>query len=91
MPQSLLPNIVQFIGQIDPFDKIPKSALRELSSSVQIIYLAKGDRFDLCESKYKQSLCIIRVGSMEQRKSNGVLRARLGSESIWFTFRYASR
>ncbi|NOH98944.1 DUF294 nucleotidyltransferase-like domain-containing protein [Vibrio sp. 99-70-13A1] len=87
MPQSLLPNILQFIGQIDPFDKIPKDALRELSSHVQIIYLGKGDVVDLCESGKEKSLYIIRTGSMEQRKSDGVLRARLGSEDLFgFTF-----
>ncbi|MDN3612958.1 DUF294 nucleotidyltransferase-like domain-containing protein [Vibrio gallaecicus] len=87
MSQSLLPNILQFIGQIDPFDKIPKDALRELSSHVQIIYLGKGDVVDLCESGKEKSLYIIRTGSMEQRKSDGVLRARLGSEDLFgFTF-----
>ncbi|MFA0350231.1 histidine kinase, partial [Vibrio sp. 10N.222.55.C6] len=87
MPQSLLPNILQFIGQIDPFDKIPKQALRELASNVQITYLGKGDVVDLCESGKEKSLYIIRTGSMEQRKSDGVLRARLGSEDLFgFTF-----
>ena len=87
MPQSLLPNILQFIGQIDPFDKIPKEALRELASNVQITYLGKGDVVDLCESGKEKSLYIIRTGSMEQRKSDGVLRARLGSEDLFgFTF-----
>ncbi|MFA0193554.1 DUF294 nucleotidyltransferase-like domain-containing protein [Vibrio artabrorum] len=87
MPQSLLPNILQFIGQIDPFDKIPKQALRELASNVQITYLGKGDVVDLCESGKEKSLYIIRTGSMEQRKSDGVLRARLGTEDLFgFTF-----
>ncbi|NGZ13396.1 hypothetical protein HGG78_06495 [Vibrio aestuarianus] len=48
MTQSLLPNIVQFVGQIDPFDKVPKEALRELSNHIQIVYLAKGEVIDLC-------------------------------------------
>ncbi|WP_299692740.1 DUF294 nucleotidyltransferase-like domain-containing protein [uncultured Vibrio sp.] len=87
MSQSLLPNILQFIGQIDPFDKIPKKAIRELASNVQITYLAKGDVVDLGESGKEKSLYIIRTGSMEQRKSDGVLRARLGSEDLFgFTF-----
>lgn len=87
MPHSLLPNILQFIGQIDPFDKIPKEALRELAANVQITYLGKGDVVNLCESGKEKSLYIIRMGSMEQRKSDGVLRARLGSEDLFgFTF-----
>tara|TARA_R110001583_G_scaffold8952_2_gene42243 strand:+ start:22492 stop:24435 length:1944 start_codon:yes stop_codon:yes gene_type:complete len=87
MPQSLFPNIIQFLGQIDPFDKIPKQALHELASLVQITYLSKGDIVDLCESGKEKSLYIIRTGSMEQRKADGVLRARLGSEDLFgFTF-----
>lgn len=87
MPHSLFPNIIQFLGQIDPFDKIPKNALQALASFVQITYLSKGDIIDLCESGKEKSLYIIRTGSMEQRKSDGVLRARLGSEDLFgFTF-----
>ncbi|MGB5445118.1 MAG: DUF294 nucleotidyltransferase-like domain-containing protein, partial [Psychromonas sp.] len=87
MPHSLFPNIIQFLGQIDPFDKIPKAALRELASHVQIIYLGKGDVVDLCQSGKEKSLYIIRTGSMEQRKADGVLRARLGPEDLFgFTF-----
>ncbi|PQJ84210.1 DUF294 nucleotidyltransferase-like domain-containing protein [Aliivibrio sifiae] len=87
MPQSLLPNIIQFIGQIDPFDKIPKEALRELAAYIQITYLSKGEVVDMCEVGKEKSLYIIRTGSMEQRKSDGVLRARLGSEDLFgFTF-----
>ncbi|MDE1335238.1 DUF294 nucleotidyltransferase-like domain-containing protein [Vibrio aestuarianus] len=87
MTQSLLPNIVQFVGQIDPFDKIPKAALRELSNHIQIVYLAKGEVIDLCLEGQEKSLYIIRTGSMEQRKKDGVLRARLGTEDLFgFTF-----
>ncbi|PMJ93974.1 putative nucleotidyltransferase substrate binding domain-containing protein [Vibrio sp. 10N.261.55.A7] len=87
MPQSLIPNIIQFIGQIDPFDKIPKEALRELAFNVQITYLSKGEVVDLDEEGKEKSLYIVRTGSMEQRKSDGVLRARLGSEDLFgFTF-----
>ncbi|KOE92309.1 hypothetical protein ACS86_00050 [Vibrio alginolyticus] len=43
MTQSLLSNIVQFVGQIDPFDKFSKEVLR-----IQIVYLAKGEVIDLC-------------------------------------------
>ncbi|MGY3569856.1 DUF294 nucleotidyltransferase-like domain-containing protein [Vibrio paucivorans] len=87
MSESLLPNIVQFIGQIDPFDKIPKQALRDLCTHIQITYLGKGEVIDLCETGKEKSLYVVRTGSMEQRKSDGVLRARLGSEDLFgFTF-----
>ncbi|MGF1765684.1 DUF294 nucleotidyltransferase-like domain-containing protein [Aliivibrio kagoshimensis] len=87
MPQSLLPNIIQFIGQIDPFDKIPKQALKALASHVKISYLAKGETVDLSADGKEKSLYIVRTGSMEQRKVDGVLRARLGTEDLFgFTF-----
>lgn len=87
MTDSLLPNIIQFISQIDPFDKVPKGALRELASSVKITYLSKGDVVDQCSSKNEKSLYIIRTGSIEQRKSDGILRAKLGPEDLFgFTF-----
>ncbi len=87
MTESLLPNILQFISQIDPFDKIPKSALRELAAHIQITYLRKGQVIDLCSQRGEKSLYIIRTGSMEQRKTDGVLRAKLGPEDLFgFTF-----
>ncbi|HHF0547396.1 TPA: putative nucleotidyltransferase substrate binding domain-containing protein [Vibrio alginolyticus] len=87
MTDSLLPNIIQFISQIDPFDKVPKGALRELASSVKITYLSKGDVVDQYSSKNEKSLYIIRTGSIEQRKSDGILRAKLGPEDLFgFTF-----
>ena len=87
MTDSLLPNIIQFISQIDPFDKIPKSALHDLASSVKITYLSKGDVVDQHSSKNEKSLYIIRTGSIEQRKSDGILRAKLGPEDLFgFTF-----
>ncbi|GGP37564.1 putative nucleotidyltransferase substrate binding domain-containing protein [Shewanella saliphila] len=87
MPQSLLPNISLFISQIDPFDKIETEKLRELCTHVKISYLAKGETVDLAENEKETSLYIVRTGSMEQRKTNGVLRARLGPEDLFgFTF-----
>ncbi|USD67334.1 putative nucleotidyltransferase substrate binding domain-containing protein [Vibrio sp. SCSIO 43136] len=83
MTESLLPNILQFIGQIDPFDKIPQPALRELASQVQITYLSKGEVIDLCAKDQEKSLYIVRTGSMEQRKKDGVLRAKLGAEDLF--------
>ncbi|MFM2587116.1 DUF294 nucleotidyltransferase-like domain-containing protein [Vibrio sp. TBV020] len=87
MSDSLLPNIVQFIRQIDPFDKVPESNLRRLASNIHITYLAKGETVNPCRNPEEKSLYVIRTGSMEQRKNDGVLRARLGPEDLFgFTF-----
>ncbi|KXI21073.1 DUF294 nucleotidyltransferase-like domain-containing protein [Photobacterium sanguinicancri] len=83
MTDALLPNILQFIGQIDPFDKIPKNALRTLATQVQITYLGKGEVIDLCTAEQEKSLYIVRTGSMEQRKVDGVLRAKLGPDDMF--------
>ncbi len=87
MQNSLLPNIVQFVSQIVPFDKIPKPALEPLCSQIQIIYLGKGDAIDPCAEEQSKSLYIVRTGSVEQRKRDGVLRAKLGPEDLFgFSF-----
>jgi CBS domain-containing protein len=87
MPHTLLPNIIEFISQIDPFDKLPANLQRQIAKSVSITYLARGEQIDFssaCETRY---LYIIRTGVMEQRKSDGVLRAKLGPEDLFgFTF-----
>lgn len=87
MPHSLLPNILEFISQIDPFDKLPPELQRQIASSVSITYLGRGEQIHFssdCKTRY---LYIIRTGVMEQRKSNGVLRAKLGPEDLFgFTF-----
>ncbi|WED24113.1 DUF294 nucleotidyltransferase-like domain-containing protein [Vibrio sp. JC009] len=86
MSETLLPNIVQFLGQIDPFDKLPEAVLKDLSKNIKITYLGKGDGVDMANPEEKY-LYIIRTGSVEQRKQNGVLRSRLGSEDLFgFTF-----
>ncbi|QFT09889.1 DUF294 nucleotidyltransferase-like domain-containing protein [Vibrio sp. THAF190c] len=87
MSDTLLPNILQFIDKIDPFDKVPKDALRELASQIQISYVGKGEVIDLCSNKGEKALYIVRTGALEQRKSDGVLRAKLGPEDLFgFTF-----
>lgn len=86
MSETLLPNIIQFISSIDPFDKLPKPLLRELSGTIKIAYKASGSVIDPCEADEKY-LYIIRTGAIEQRKPDGVLRARLGPEDIFgFSF-----
>ncbi|WP_413283384.1 putative nucleotidyltransferase substrate binding domain-containing protein [Vibrio sp. MA40-2] len=86
MSDTLLPNIIQFIKQIDPFDILPDSIVKTLSQKIQITYLAKGEAINLDNEEHKY-LYIIRTGSVEQRLKSGVLRARLGTEDLFgFTF-----
>ncbi|MCL1046681.1 DUF294 nucleotidyltransferase-like domain-containing protein [Shewanella electrodiphila] len=87
MDESLLPNVIQFIGQIDPFDKLPKAVVRDLAEVVKIIYVSQGEVVDLSSDNQEKHLYIVRSGAMEQRKKSGVLRARLESEDLFgFTF-----
>ncbi|GIU49899.1 MULTISPECIES: putative nucleotidyltransferase substrate binding domain-containing protein [Shewanella] len=87
MDESLLPNVIQFIGQIDPFDKLPKTVVRDLAEVVKIIYVAQGEVVDLSADNEEKHLYIVRSGAMEQRKKSGVLRARLEAEDLFgFTF-----
>ncbi len=92
MNEPLLPNIIQFIGQIDPFDKIPKSALNTLATNVKITYFGRGEVINTCESEENKAIYIVRTGSVEQRKKDGVLRAKLGPEDLFgFTFLSANK
>ncbi|MFA0086804.1 histidine kinase [Vibrio sp. 10N.286.49.C2] len=102
MSHALLPNITQFLSHIDPFDKLSDPLLRQIAAEIKIIYLGKGDVIDPCSGlvdthskgdqeecgdKKRKYLYVIRTGSMEQRKTDGVLRARLGAEDLFgFTF-----
>lgn len=87
MPHTLIPNIHDFIATIDPFDKLPKELQRKIACCIKINYLAKGDQIHFGEQDEERYLYIIRTGSMEQRKHNGMLRAKLGVEDLFgFTF-----
>lgn len=87
MPETLLPNIIQFIDKIDPFDKLPTHIVRELASSIKITYLHKDECIEQHAGNAEKYLYIVRTGSMEQRKLNGVLRAKLGPEDLFgFSF-----
>ncbi|TXR51386.1 putative nucleotidyltransferase substrate binding domain-containing protein [Reinekea thalattae] len=87
MVQSLLPNILEFISQIDPFDKLPAELQKQIAGSVRISYLARGEQITFNPEDPKRYLYIIRTGVMEQRKPNGVLRAKLGPQDLFgFTF-----
>lgn len=83
MNQTLLPNIVEFIEKIDPFDKFPEPLLNNVAAAIEIIYLARGEHMTPPDDKNNGYLYIIRTGSIEQRKPNGVLRAKLGPEDMF--------
>jgi len=83
MPETLLPNITQFIAQIDPFDKLPKSMLSALASSIKITYLHKDESIEQVAGSNEKYLYVVRTGAMEQRKLNGVLRAKLAPEDLF--------
>ncbi|UJF17716.1 DUF294 nucleotidyltransferase-like domain-containing protein [Vibrio sp. SS-MA-C1-2] len=84
MPETLLPNIVEFIKNIDPFDKMSNQQLESLSRCINIEYLSQGDKIQM---KTHRSLFIIRSGAIEQRQSNGMLRSKLEAEDMFgFSF-----
>lgn len=87
MPQTLIPNIHDFISKIDPFDKLPRELQRQIACSIKITYLAKGEQIHFGGEYELRYLYVIRSGSMEQRKHNGKLRAKLSGEDLFgFTF-----
>ena len=87
MVQSLLPNILEFISHIDPFDKLPLDLQKQIAGAVSISYLSRGEQIDFYPDDPKRYLYIIRTGVMEQRKPNGVLRGKLGPQDLFgFTF-----
>jgi len=87
MNQTLIPNIHDFIATIDPFDKLPKDLQRKIACCIKITYLAKGEQIHFGGEDDLRYLYVIRTGSMEQRKLNGMLRAKLGAEDLFgFTF-----
>ncbi|MEI6860059.1 MAG: putative nucleotidyltransferase substrate binding domain-containing protein [Shewanella sp.] len=87
MDESLIPNIVDFIGRIDPFDQLSTPVLKDVASCISITYLGRGEQIQFSDNSNEKYLYIIRTGSMEQRKPDGVLRAKMGVEDLFgFTF-----
>ncbi|WP_028115966.1 DUF294 nucleotidyltransferase-like domain-containing protein [Ferrimonas senticii] len=87
MPNALLPNIVDFISKVDPFDKLPTELQQQVAGMIKISYLAKGERLQLDGEPDGHYLHIVHTGAMEQRHHDGSLRAKLGPEdSFGFTF-----
>ena len=83
MNQSLLPNILEFISHIDPFDKLPELIQKQVSASIKITYLAQGEKISLEQQSEDKYLYIVRMGAMEQRKPNGQLRGQLGMGDLF--------
>ncbi len=87
MNDTLIPNIIDFIGGIDPFDRWPESLLKAIAGQIKIEYMQHGDVIDFRTDDSEHFLYIIRSGVIEQRLDNGDLRALLGAEDQFgFTF-----
>lgn len=74
MEESLLPNIVAFISNIDPFDQLSFESKNALASSVDIIYLIKGEILP-SEKIVGQGLYLVRMGAVDQINHDGSLRS----------------
>lgn len=87
MSQTLLPNIIDFIARIDPFDKLPTDLQQSIAKTIRISYLGRSDTLPFDIEAPERYLYIVRSGALEQRMSNGVLRAKLGADDLFgFTF-----
>ncbi|PVZ86656.1 histidine kinase [Serratia sp. S1B] len=87
MSQTLLPNIIDFIARIDPFDQLPTQLQQGIAQTVRISYLGQGESLPFDIDAEERYLYIVRTGALEQRMSNGVLRAKLGPDDLFgFTF-----
>ena len=85
--EPLLPNICDFIAHVSPLNTLPADAQNDIARSISISYLAVGETLAFDIAARERYLYIVRTGSLEQRWSDGVLRARLGPEDLFgFTF-----
>lgn len=80
MSETLIPNIIEFMGAVDPFDKLTPKTLRDVAGMITIRYFGKGEVVDLQES---DQLYLLRTGAVEQRNLDGTLRARLAAEDFF--------
>ncbi|MGK7246015.1 hypothetical protein ACSPAH_12000 [Buttiauxella agrestis] len=76
--EPLLPNICDFIAHVSPLNTLPADAQNDIARSISISYLAVGETLAFDIAARERYLYIVRTGSLEQRWSDGVLRARLG-------------
>lgn len=82
MEQSLLPNIFDYLSTVDPFDHLTVEARNALASSVDILYLMKGEVLD-DHKIVGQGLFIVRLGAVEQCNPDRSLRARLADGDLF--------
>ncbi|SMY34246.1 inosine 5'-monophosphate dehydrogenase [Photobacterium malacitanum] len=80
MSETLIPNIVEFMATVDPFDKLDRKTLRDIAGMITIRYFGKGEVIDLQES---DQLYLLRTGAVEQRNLDGSLRAKLAAEDFF--------
>ncbi|OBU17275.1 hypothetical protein AYY19_12790 [Photobacterium aquimaris] len=80
MSETLIPNIVEFMAAVDPFDKLDRKTLRDIAGMITIRYFGKGEVIDLQES---DQLYLLRTGAVEQRNLDGSLRAKLAAEDFF--------
>ncbi|KGQ33531.1 cyclic nucleotide-binding protein [Gallibacterium genomosp. 2] len=82
MEASLLPNIVDFLTNIDPFDHLSTSDINLLASNIDILYLRKGQILEQ-QHLVGKGLFIIRSGAVEQRLFSGALKAKLADNDLF--------
>jgi len=83
MDDSLLPNVINFLSQTDPFDNLPSSLLQDIVPVVQISYLKKDDCLYNKKKVNDRLLYVIRMGAVEQRTVDNKLRAQLETGDLF--------
>ncbi|MGF1901961.1 DUF294 nucleotidyltransferase-like domain-containing protein [Aliivibrio sifiae] len=83
MQDPLIQNVIDFISNIDPFTRLPKSIVERISSKVRIIYLSENEYIDSTVHNHQQYLYLVRTGAIEQIHQDGSLRSRLGEEDVF--------
>lgn len=87
MPETLLPNISDFIAHVSPLDSLPSSLQKVIASHISITWLGTGETLPFDTDAGERYLYIIRTGALEQRWRGGGLRAKLGPHDLFgFTF-----
>ncbi len=82
MNDELLPNIINFLQSLKPFESLPVSALDGISRHMEILWLAQDDVLQYPPDN-QEYLYFIRSGVVEQRHKDGSLRAKLGSDDLF--------
>ncbi|MFT6985983.1 MAG: CBS domain-containing protein [Psychromonas sp.] len=83
MSETLIPNIELFIANIDPFSRLPEVLFNRVTSTIKIIYLAKGEVIPPPQTEEDKYLFIVRTGAVEQRLADGTLRGCLEEDDVF--------